>query len=77
MPSPYSAIARDRLAPGNARRDRVYGPTRETYIHNGIFRPSNRWRRSTPAKVRHPMQQRPLLVAQKLPWLPQYNFACS
>ena len=77
MPSPYSAIARDRLAPGIARRKRVYEPTRNTYISNGIFTPSNRWRRAPKQRPGASILQRPLMLAQKLPWLPQYYFARS
>ena len=77
MPSPYAAIARDRLSPGAARKTRVYGPTRDTYIHNGLFRPSNRWRRAPAQRPGASILQRPLMLAQKLPWLPQYNFARS
>ena len=74
MPSPYSAIARERLAPGIARRKRVYEPIRQEYIHNGIYRAPNRWRQSPKARN---VLQRPLQLAAKLPWLPQFNFARS
>lgn len=77
MPSPYSAIARDRLSPGVARHKRVFAPTRDQYIHHGIYTPSNRWRRAPKQRPGNPMLQRPLILAQKLPWLPQYNFARS
>lgn len=77
MPSPYSHIARDRLSPGNARRQRVFEPTRNTYIHSGVFRPVNRWRRAPKQRPGASILQRPLMLAQKLPWLPQYNFARS
>ena len=78
MPSPYSAIARDRLQPGVARTNRIFGPTRNQYIHNGTFRPSNRWRRST-ERAHHSSSvlQRPLMLANRLPWLPKYNHARS
>lgn len=77
MPSPYSDLARDRLSPGVARRRRVFEPTRNSYIHAGLFRPSNRWRSAPKQRPNHPMLQRPLAVAQRLPWLPKYNFARS
>lgn len=77
MPSPYSDLARDRLSPGIARRRRVYEPTRNTYIHNGIYRPANRWRTAPKQRPGALLLQRPLMVAQRLPWLPKYNFARS
>lgn len=77
MPSPYSAIARDRLQPGIARRKRVFAPTRDTYIHHGIFRPANRWRRSPTQQPGASVLQRARMLAQKLPFLPKYNHARS
>ena len=77
MPSPYSDLARDRLSPGIARRKRVYEPTRNAYIHTGIYRPSNRWRNAPTQRPGAPILQRGLMLAQRLPWLPKYNFARS
>lgn len=77
MPSPHSVVARDRLSPGVARRRRVFEPTRNQYIHNGIFTPSNRWRQAPKQRPGANILQRPLMLAHKLPWLPQYNFARS
>lgn len=77
MPSPYSAIARDRLSPGAARHARVFEPTRNQYIHAGTFRPSNRWRRAPAQRPGASILQRPLMLAKHLPWLPKYNYARS
>lgn len=77
MPSPYSHIARDRLSPGIARRQRVYEPTRKTYIHSGLWTPANRWRNAPTQRPGASILQRHLMLAQKLPWLPKYNFARS
>ena len=83
MPSPGAAIARDRLNPGRARRERIHAPTRDALIHSGIYRPANRWR-SAPTGHQHPrpqnshnILQRPLMLAKYLPWLPKYNHARS
>ena len=77
MPSPYSHIARDRISPGIARRKRVYEPTRDTYIHNGIYRPANRWRNAPTQRPGASVLQRARMLANHLPWLPKYNYARS
>lgn len=70
-----TAPPKDRINPGAARKRRVLDPLRQAHKTHGVFRPSNEWR-SHP----HPtedVRQRALLLAKRLPWLPQYNFARS
>lgn len=76
MPRGPAVITRgpaDRINPGVIRTQRVLDPLRNAHTKHGLFRPSNRWRREAPVDIRN----RPQLLARKLPWLPQYNFARS
>lgn len=67
-------MPKDRINPGVARSQRVLDPLRNVHVKQGVYRPSNQWR-SSKASPDTDVRQRALLLAKKLPWLPQYNFA--
>lgn len=65
----------DRINPGVSRTRNVLDPLRRSHIEKGSFRPSNQWRHKTGGDTHTDVRQRALLLAKRLPWLPQYNFA--
>jgi hypothetical protein len=72
-----SNLPRDRIHPGGTRTQRVLDPLRTTHTQKGVFQPSNQWRTRTHPNPDTDVRQRARLLAHRLPWLPQYNFARS
>lgn len=54
----------------------IFSQIRDRYIQKGIFKPANRWRKSTQAKStgRMDYRQRAINLSQRLPNLVQFNF---
>lgn len=75
-----SALARNRPNPDRARVTNVYTPVRDTLCQHGRYHPSNRFRQAHHPKSTtptHDVRQRALLLADKMPWHPRYNFLRS
>lgn len=66
---------RDRVNLGAIRQHRVLDPLRQAHVSKGVFRPSNQWRSKSHGSSQTDVRQRAILLAKRLPWLPQYNFA--
>jgi hypothetical protein len=72
----------DILNPGHTRTQRLFNPIRERVIQAGVYRPPNRWRKQAvhadkvhytpPNNPSQNILQRPLLLADRVPW----NWKC-